>query len=240
MGHQFNGNHTFNGTLANCGGNRSGANSVEPGSGSSVMAYAGICGLDNLQPHSDPYWVPKSYEEILSLVTNTPARPLVSEVQNVALRDFDGTDSFTLTFDGKTVGPFTRGTNYTAAAIQAALQGVSEVQTVALAGYDTNGDSYRLSYKGVAERADRPRPEQHGRRHPERAAGRQRAADGDLHRLQHHDGLVQGPDQRPDLRRHRRRRPRLQQRQHRRRDQRHPGLRGHRDGLRRRRRRASR
>ena len=129
MGHQFNGNHTFNGTLANCGGNRSGANSVEPGSGSSVMAYAGICGLDNLQPHSDPYWVPKSYEEILSLVTNNPARPLVSEVQNVALRDFDGTDSFTLTLDGKTVGPFTRGTNYTAAAIQAALQGVSEVQT---------------------------------------------------------------------------------------------------------------
>ncbi len=134
MGHQFNGNHTFNGTLANCGGNRSGANSVEPGSGSSVMAYAGICGLDNLQPHSDPYWVPKSYEEILSLVTNTPARPLVSEVQNVALRDFDGTDSFTLTLDGKTVGPFTRGTNYTAAAIQGALQGVSEVQTVAPRG----------------------------------------------------------------------------------------------------------
>ena len=60
-----------------------------------------------------------------------PGAPAVSEVQNVALRDFDGTDSFTLTYDGKTVGPFTRGTNYTAAAIQAALQGATEVQTVA-------------------------------------------------------------------------------------------------------------
>ena len=75
LGHQFNGNHTFNGTLVNCGGNRSGQTSVEPGSGSSVMAYAGICGQDNIQPHSDPYWVPKSYEEILVARRRRPGRP---------------------------------------------------------------------------------------------------------------------------------------------------------------------
>ena len=42
-----------------------------------------------------------------------------------------------------------RGTNFTAAAVQNAIQGPSEVQTVALTGYDANGDSYRLSYGGA-------------------------------------------------------------------------------------------
>lgn len=57
MGHQFGANHTFThsneGTIAQ----------VEPGSGSTIMGYAGITSLD-VQPHSDAYFHAVSIQQV--------------------------------------------------------------------------------------------------------------------------------------------------------------------------------
>ena len=64
-GHQLGANHTFSFNYEGTGAN------VEPGSGSTIMSYAGITSY-NVQAHSDDYFTYKSIQQIQNNLQNKP------------------------------------------------------------------------------------------------------------------------------------------------------------------------
>lgn len=66
IGHQFGGNHSWT-----HGGNESSGAQMEPGSGSTVMGYAGITGASDVQPHSDDYF---HFFNIQQITTNVASK----------------------------------------------------------------------------------------------------------------------------------------------------------------------
>ncbi len=68
MGHQFDGSHTF----GNCGGNVNDPAAVEPGSGTTIMAYAGICGAQDVAAHSEDIFHGYSIKEMGAFIYTGP------------------------------------------------------------------------------------------------------------------------------------------------------------------------
>ncbi|MCB0447046.1 MAG: fibronectin type III domain-containing protein, partial [Gelidibacter sp.] len=63
IGHQFGGNHTWT-----FNGNEGTDAQMEPGSGSTIMGYAGITGATDVQSNSDPYFHSRSIEQITNYI----------------------------------------------------------------------------------------------------------------------------------------------------------------------------
>jgi len=90
MGHQYGANHTFNNS---CSGNRSDPNAYEPGSGNTIMAYAGICS-PNVQSNSDDFFHARSLQEMANNVQNgnSSSCPTVTNPNNSAPVITNGSD----------------------------------------------------------------------------------------------------------------------------------------------------
>ncbi|MEP7012474.1 MAG: zinc-dependent metalloprotease family protein [Acidobacteriota bacterium] len=68
MGHQWGARHSFNGTTDGCVF-RDASYAYEPGSGSTLLSYAGLCGAEMLQLHHDDYYHATSLDQIFLFVS---------------------------------------------------------------------------------------------------------------------------------------------------------------------------
>jgi subtilisin-like proprotein convertase family protein len=81
MGHQFGGNHTFTHSSEGTGVQ------MEPGSGSTIMGYAGITGASDVQAHSDAYFHFATIEQVTNYVGSTSCQTTTTLTNSVPTAD---------------------------------------------------------------------------------------------------------------------------------------------------------
>jgi len=91
LGHQFGGNHTFThaneGTIAQC----------EPGSGSTIMSYAGITGATtDVQAHNDDYFHARTIEQVTNYIKSASGGCAVSTITGNAAPTANGGSNYTI------------------------------------------------------------------------------------------------------------------------------------------------
>ncbi|WP_266159442.1 reprolysin-like metallopeptidase [Dyella silvatica] len=93
IGHSFGGHHPFAGCdgFAGFGAYDDVKYAAEPRSGTTVMAYAGVCGTTDLQPHSDPYFNVINIDQIQTHIAGTGGSCAVKKANtsNAAVIDSD-------------------------------------------------------------------------------------------------------------------------------------------------------
>ena len=72
MGHQFGASHTFTYST------EASASQMEPGSGSTIMGYAGITGANNVQTTSDPYFHAISIQQVTYFVKSSTCQTTIA------------------------------------------------------------------------------------------------------------------------------------------------------------------
>ena len=73
MGHQYGAPHTWNSDINNAScplSQRSSLDAFEPASGSTIMGYAGLCGVQNIQTFTDIYFHQRSLQRIWTNLTS--------------------------------------------------------------------------------------------------------------------------------------------------------------------------
>jgi len=97
MGHQFSAQHTFNSNIGTCLGAQYAAGAAyEPGSGTTIMSYAGTC--HDIQGFRDMFFHTKSYDEIInfSVSGGGNACPVTTATGNAAPAVNAGASGFTI------------------------------------------------------------------------------------------------------------------------------------------------